>query len=331
MTTFFKMVVCQWKYCNKEEYDSKSLYEHIQKAHIGYKRQGTLTTLCLWTDCTFTSERRDRMRSHVLCHIDSKLYQCDMCIKSYKWKHDLLSHERKTHGKEVKMVTPIQRRKSQNLQVAHTIMERRNTLSDLHFESLAIANENMKQQCNPETFCIDASTTSASDSHSNENVLDVPAMPSRRHSVHSLGSDLNSSAFQRRLSSQDVFYPAQMITIPTPPIAYDYQQLSPYMANRNGQLATPIHSQKNSLDGNCSVPIFINASPTFVQNFRSPQMSGLSPNDMVTAPISPLSPINGNYCQIYPPNYSQTGSPASPHFQQTFQSPTDPTYLQSQM
>ena len=218
------MVSCLWENCNSGEFDSKQLYEHIQSSHVGFKRQGTLTTQCKWVDCNFTSERRDRMRSHVLCHINSKLYECELCLKSYKWKHDLYAHQRKIHGKE-KINKSLSRRKSQNTALMTDLFplnndSRRSTISDLDLAALTIANQNMdtQQMCNPESFCLDGSSagTELSDS------LEVRPVPVRRHSMHSVmplpAHGMESTPpypNQRRLSSVPVFAEPMSMVVPS--------------------------------------------------------------------------------------------------------------------
>ena len=172
------MSSCQWENCNEIATAPKVLYEHIQSCHIGYKRQGTLTNECKWVDCSFSCDRRDRMRSHVLCHIDCKLFECNSCSKSYKWKHDLYAHQRKAHNKDQ---SSRPRRKS--LQYVNEqpfylpSQDRRNTVSNLDFNELNIARQNVaNQMCNPDAFFLSPSTDSPFETNN------ISPLPSRRQS-----------------------------------------------------------------------------------------------------------------------------------------------------
>ena len=299
------MVTCLWDNCGYNKIDSKELYEHIQAMHVGYKRQGTLTSRCKWIDCTFTSERRDRMRSHVLCHINSKLYECDSCFKGYKWKHDLYAHQRKIHGKE-KGGKPQARRKSQTATLGSDMFPservRRNTLSDINLESLSIQNQKFDQQlCNPESFCV-ASSNSTSPLISSS--LEVQPITVRRHSVNSIQSippqyqnmAPNPMSNKRRLSATPMYSQPLSIAVPVPA-----QYLQPGMINCGGG-SRPISPMPSDYSMPSRSPSSIGQhSPMpdqFVQqyngnNFQMP--FGFDSQNSCTIPAQQPSPIDFRY------------------------------------
>eukprot|EP00835_Amoeboradix_gromovi_P002844 NODE_170_length_16226_cov_0.451169.p7 type:complete len:328 gc:universal NODE_170_length_16226_cov_0.451169:3424-4407(+) len=203
----FNMTNCEWENCNEIGFDSKDLYDHIQSTHVGYKRHGTLTNLCKWTGCSFTTERRDRMRSHILCHISTKLYECDTCTKAYKWKHDLYSHQRKFHGKE-KMKKPTSKIRKKSLKNVNLDFGMRGILSIEKEEKRSAVNMklkmlNIQDDCNPEHFNLESSISPSTTEYSTPSLSPHHEYP-RRHSMHSYGCDYNqlspTSDIARRLS-----------------------------------------------------------------------------------------------------------------------------------
>ncbi len=103
-------VTCQWNGCFKQLPPS-DMQDHIGE-HIGYRREGTFDGQCKWIcskninvmpnephsprECNYTGTSRHLLLSHVQRHFETNSYTCDLCNKSsYKWKHDLLKHQRK--------------------------------------------------------------------------------------------------------------------------------------------------------------------------------------------------------------------------------------------
>eukprot|EP00834_Sanchytrium_tribonematis_P001200 NODE_27_length_39007_cov_1.590650.p15 type:complete len:300 gc:universal NODE_27_length_39007_cov_1.590650:9304-10203(+) len=218
------MFACEWEGCSVKENNSKSLYDHIQKAHIGFKRQGTLQSHCKWLTCDFTTERRDRMRSHVLCHIDAKLFECNLCHKSYKWKHDLGSHQRKVHGRD-----KSDRRKSSAESIDNTLSNyrRHSSTSLLDLEQMRLTVD----QNNPESFCVESSSRGTSPGPSDH--LSPGNIPIRRHSMQDT-ADLNGGIpmiYQRRVSDTDIPMTQGLMVAPN-----SAQQM---MTTMSGQMVYP--------------------------------------------------------------------------------------------
>eukprot|EP00834_Sanchytrium_tribonematis_P005296 NODE_311_length_10039_cov_0.864487.p5 type:complete len:275 gc:universal NODE_311_length_10039_cov_0.864487:5645-6469(+) len=246
------MSTCLWQNCSEILTSEKMLYEHMQKEHIGYKRQGTLTNECHWKDCNFKCDRRDRMRSHVLCHIDCKLFECDVCAKSYKWKHDLYAHQRKVHQRET---SGNKRRKSMASEPAFYLpsQDRRNSISQIDFNALNLARNNVENQCDPNTFCISP----------NETTDYLSPAPSRRHSVHTVAY-MQQANSRRPSIAQSIspVSPSQMYPMPPPPMQFPMQlQQVPSIPSDQNELSPDSPLRRGSLQHHQMMPNMMNQAP----------------------------------------------------------------------
>ncbi len=227
------MVTCHWDECTEKYNSEKQLYDHIQKKHVGYKRKGTLTNDCKWADCDFSCDRRDRMRSHILSHIDCKLFKCSSCDKKYKWRHDMLSHQRKAHNQDTSSrsrrnsTTPaVESSKIQPLAIKTDMylpsQDRRNTLSNIDMTALSIARQNVaNSMCDPESFQI-----SPNDQFSPLTPLSLSrresfaSIPSRRGSVSATFVHSSSELTPLSAHSQQSPEVLHQFNFPVPPPYY---------------------------------------------------------------------------------------------------------------
>eukprot|EP00834_Sanchytrium_tribonematis_P006085 NODE_418_length_7796_cov_0.461868.p6 type:complete len:140 gc:universal NODE_418_length_7796_cov_0.461868:6045-5626(-) len=103
---FFSMSVefltCRWDLC-LESVESTKFKDHLSD-HIGYVRKESFDGRCKWHHdkaiCTYVGSSRHLLLSHLRRHYDTHVNICKYChVKSYKWTHDLLKHERKCKSK----------------------------------------------------------------------------------------------------------------------------------------------------------------------------------------------------------------------------------------
>ena len=81
---------CLWGNCKMEVNDIK---EHLGKEHIGFKRALTFEPVCRWRNCRIEKETRSRMMSHIVSHLDLRIFKCCHCQKYFKRRCDLKSHQ----------------------------------------------------------------------------------------------------------------------------------------------------------------------------------------------------------------------------------------------
>ena len=60
---------CSWvighHVCGKQFETARELYNHCCVDHVGFKKNGTLTSCCKWDNCNFTVKKRDHLTSHL--------------------------------------------------------------------------------------------------------------------------------------------------------------------------------------------------------------------------------------------------------------------------
>ena len=84
---------CLWRGCLKDVPDVQMM-AHLGESHVGYIRDKTFKNKCEWDDCVIHQSNRSKMISHLVSHIDLRLYQCK-CLRKFKRKGDLVAHQKK--------------------------------------------------------------------------------------------------------------------------------------------------------------------------------------------------------------------------------------------
>jgi len=88
---------CQWEDCDHVFTEAPALLEHLVQDHVGRKATNNLCLVCRWKDCGISTAKRDHIISHVRVHVPYQPFQCGICSKKFKRRHDLTKHERKFH------------------------------------------------------------------------------------------------------------------------------------------------------------------------------------------------------------------------------------------
>ena len=83
---------CLWSGCHAQLLDS-NMIEHLRQ-HVGTKKESTFDGRCKWHYCYTVKKSRAKLVSHLISHVDIRLYTCD-CKKSFKRKSDLTVHTKR--------------------------------------------------------------------------------------------------------------------------------------------------------------------------------------------------------------------------------------------
>lgn len=81
--------------CGEVFVDAEGLYTHLITTHVGRRTTGNLCLECKILNCSqrrIPFMKRDHVTSHLRSHVPLKSHACQVCLKSFKWPHDLKKH-----------------------------------------------------------------------------------------------------------------------------------------------------------------------------------------------------------------------------------------------
>ena len=87
---------CKWESCLEVYNESKELYVHYLGTHINPQNEDAMKE-CKWQNCQYSAKTNHQLKSHGFKHIPYKQYECSVCKKSFKWKHDRNKHASAVH------------------------------------------------------------------------------------------------------------------------------------------------------------------------------------------------------------------------------------------
>lgn len=78
--------------CSKRIRGPSDIGGHVRKLHM------TQNYPYICQVCNLGFKRSIRLRDHELVHSEEKPFQCNECEMAYRWKRNLIAHEKKAHG-----------------------------------------------------------------------------------------------------------------------------------------------------------------------------------------------------------------------------------------
>eukprot|EP00834_Sanchytrium_tribonematis_P001680 NODE_43_length_33755_cov_1.178542.p18 type:complete len:257 gc:universal NODE_43_length_33755_cov_1.178542:7310-6540(-) len=97
---------CKWTDCLEKHESVKSLYNHYLTKHVNVQYDSPIKS-CKWEGCDYSAKTNHQLKSHGFRHIQYKQYECNVCGKNFKWKHDRNKHANAVH-RSTKLVPGIQ-------------------------------------------------------------------------------------------------------------------------------------------------------------------------------------------------------------------------------